>query len=97
VRSRAVARIRKHEQRIARARYLFLAVRFRPTEDLRDTFAPFFRASLRPMAIACLRLFTLRPEPVLSVPFFRRRMVDFTFFAADLPYFGLFVDLSTAA
>jgi hypothetical protein len=36
------------------AAYRFLVARFREPEDLRGTFAPFFRASLRPMAIACL-------------------------------------------
>ena len=38
--------------------------------------------------MACLRLFTFRPEPLFSVPAFRRRIVDFTFFDADLPYFA---------
>ncbi len=59
--------------------------------DLRDpfragTFAPVLRASLSPMAMACLRLFTLRPEPLLRVPFLRRCIADFTRFEADLPY-----------
>jgi hypothetical protein len=47
-------------------------------ERLRDgTFSPFSRASLRPMAIACLRLFTVRPErPLLSDPLLRRRIAD---------------------
>jgi hypothetical protein len=35
------------------------------------TFAPFFLASDRPIAIACLRLVTFRPErPEVSDPFF---------------------------
>ena len=55
----------------------------------RGTFAPFRLASLRPIAIACLRLVTFRPEPLLSVPRFRRRIVDLTFFDADLPYFAI--------
>jgi hypothetical protein len=59
-------------------------------DDLRDgTLAPFSRASLRPMAIACFRLVTRRPEPLLSVPRFLRRIVDSTFFDADLPYFAM--------
>jgi hypothetical protein len=59
-------------------------------DDLRrGTFAPFFLASFRAMAIACFRLFTLRPEPLFSVPFFLRRIVDSTFFEADLPYFAM--------
>ena len=69
--------------------YRFLPARFRPPERLRGTFAPFCRASFRPIAIACLRLFTVRPEPLFSVPFFLRRMADFTFFDADFPYFAI--------
>jgi hypothetical protein len=69
--------------------YLFLLDRFR--EDFREgTFAPLSRASLSPMAIACLRLVTFRPELLFSVPFFFRRMADSTFFDADLPYFAIF-------
>jgi hypothetical protein len=66
-----------------------LSVRFWLPVGLRGTFAPFFRASLRPIAIACFRLFTVRPEPLLSVLFFRRCIVDFTFLDADLPYFAM--------
>ncbi|HZS60836.1 MAG TPA: hypothetical protein VFA43_16295, partial [Gemmatimonadaceae bacterium] len=63
-------------------------------DDLRDvlrfgTFAPFFRASLSPIAIACLRLFTvppLPPRPDLSVPRFRRRIALATRFDAAFPY-----------
>jgi hypothetical protein len=69
-------------------RYRFLAAPFR-LDDLRGTFAPFFLASLRPIAIACFRLVTFLPDPLLSVPFFRRCIVDFTFFDADLPYFAI--------
>jgi hypothetical protein len=53
------------------------------------TFAPFARASLRPIAIACFRLFTVWPELLFKVPFLRRRMADSTFFDADLPYFAM--------
>ena len=38
------------------------------------------------MAIACLRLFTLRPLPDLSVPFLRRCIALLTRFDAALPY-----------
>lgn len=75
--------------------YLFLLARLREVfrevlrDDLRGTFAPFFRASLSPIAMACLRLFTFWPEPLRSVPFFLRRIVDSTFFEADLPYFAM--------
>jgi hypothetical protein len=59
-------------------------------EDFRDgTFAPFSRASLSPMAIACLRLVTLRPEPLFSVPFFFRCIADLTVFDANFPYFAI--------
>jgi hypothetical protein len=56
----------------------------------RGTFAPFLRASDRPIAIACLRLFTFRPlRPERSVPFFLRRIALPTRFEADLPYLRL--------
>jgi hypothetical protein len=57
--------------------------RFLPPVELdfrRGTLAPLSRASLSPMAIACFRLVTLEPELLLSVPFFRRLMADFTRF-----------------
>jgi hypothetical protein len=58
-------------------------------DDFREgTLAPFSRASLRPMAIACLRLVTFRPDPLFSVPFFFRRIAERTFFDADFPYFA---------
>lgn len=53
------------------------------------TFAPFSRASLSPIAIACLRLRTVCPELLLSVPFFRLCMAERTFFDADFPYFAI--------
>jgi hypothetical protein len=53
---------------------------------LRGTFAPFSRASERPIAIACLRLFTFRPEPLLRVPDFRLCIARLTLFPAALPY-----------
>ena len=53
---------------------------------LRGTFAPFERASESPIAIACLRLFTFRPLPLLRVPFLRRRIALPTRFDAAFPY-----------
>jgi hypothetical protein len=56
----------------------------------RGTLAPFFRASERPIAIACSRLFTLPPRPpfpIRSVPLFRRRIALSTRLLAALPYF----------
>jgi hypothetical protein len=41
------------------------------------------------MAIACFRLFTLRPDPLFSDPRFLRRIADSTFFDADRPYFAI--------
>ena len=73
-------------------RYFFRAERFvaRLPVRLRGTFAPFSRASDRPIAIACLRLFTrppFPPGPLFNVPFFRRRIALSTRFDAALPYF----------
>ena len=59
-------------------------------ELFRGTFAPFFRASDNPIAIACLRLFTrppLPPLPLFSVPFFLRRIALPTLLLAARPYF----------
>ena len=58
-------------------------------ELFRGTFAPFFRASDNPIAIACLRLFTrppLPPLPLFSVPFFLRRIALPTLLLAARPY-----------
>jgi hypothetical protein len=64
--------------------------RFDEDDDFRrGTFAPFSRASLRPIAIACFRLFTRPPDPLFSVPFFRRCIADSTRFDAALPYFAM--------
>jgi hypothetical protein len=52
------------------------------------TFAPFLRASERPIAIACFRLVTFFPLlPLLRVPFLRLRMALSTVLWAFLPYF----------
>jgi len=56
------------------------------------TFAPFFRASESPMAIACDRLFTrppLPPLPDFRVPRFLRLIALFTVLLAALPYLGI--------
>jgi hypothetical protein len=44
------------------------------------TLPPFRLASLKPIAIACFRLFTLLPELLFRVPFLRRCIADFTRF-----------------
>lgn len=72
--------------------YRFFAELF----DLRGTFAPFSRASLSAIAIACFRLVTFLPEPLFSVPFFLRRIVERTFFEAAFPYFAIVVFPSIA-
>src|SRR5687767_7749209 len=41
------------------------------------------------MAIACLRLVTLRPDPLLSVPRLRRRIALSTVSCAFFPYFAI--------
>ena len=54
---------------------------------LRGTFAPFFRASERPIAIACLRLFTFPPRPLFprfKVPLLRLRIALSTLLLAPL-------------
>jgi hypothetical protein len=67
-----------------------LRLREEVRDDFREgTLAPFSRASLSPIAIACFRLFTRPPEPLFSVPFFRRRIADSTLFDAALPYFAI--------
>jgi hypothetical protein len=53
------------------------------------TFAPFSRASLRPMAIACFSLVTFLPVLLFSVPLFLRRIADSTLFDAAFPYFAM--------
>ena len=65
---------------------------FLPPLDFRfdGTFAPFFRASESPIAIACLRLVTFPPfplRPLRSVPFFRRFIALSTRLLAAFPYF----------
>jgi hypothetical protein len=57
---------------------------FRPRERLvfgfRGTFPPARRASLKPIAIACLRLVTFLPDrPERSVPRLRSRIARSTF------------------
>ena len=64
-----------------------LAPAFFALERFLGTFAPFSRASERPMAIACLRLVTFLPLPLLSVPFLRRRIALSTRLPAAFPYF----------
>jgi len=52
------------------------------------TFCPARRASDRPIAIACLRLLTLRPErPLFKVPAFRFFIARPTFADAPFEYF----------
>lgn len=52
------------------------------------TFLPSFRASERPIAIACFLLLTFCPElPLFNVPFFRLCNARATFFVAALEYF----------
>jgi hypothetical protein len=54
------------------------------------TLPPSRRASERPIAIACLRLFTFFPElPLLSVPCFRSCIAFSTLSDAFFPYFAM--------
>jgi hypothetical protein len=63
----------------------FLATNY--AARLRGTFAPSRRASERPIAIACLRLFTLRPLPDFSFPRLNSCISSPTFSCALRPYF----------
>lgn len=55
------------------------------------TFAPFFRASDSPTAIACRLLVTLLPVlPLLSFPLFCLCNADSTYFLAFGPYLAIF-------
>jgi hypothetical protein len=59
-------------------------------DDLRaGTLPPFSRASLSPIAIACFRLVTFRPELLFNVPFFFRCIADSTRLFAAFPYFAI--------
>jgi hypothetical protein len=69
--------------------YRFLLVFLDRDARTDGTLAPFSRASLSPIAMACLRLVTFRPDPLFSVPFFRRCIADFTVLDADFPYFAM--------
>jgi hypothetical protein len=58
----------------------------------RGTFAPFSRASERPIAMACFRLLTRPPFPPLPerrVPFFLRRIALLTDLLAARPYLAI--------
>jgi len=56
---------------------------------LRGTFPPARRASDNPIAIACLRLVTFRPELLRSVPRLRSCIARLTFCDAFFPYFAI--------
>ncbi len=89
--------ISKRDAIEASRRLLFLA----SAPLLAGTFAPAFRASERPIAIACLRLVTFFPErPERSLPLFLSCIARSTFFWALAPYFlatspPLFAELLT--
>jgi hypothetical protein len=63
---------------------------FDEDERCRGTFAPASRASLSPIAIACLRLVTRLPlPPDRNVPCFRSCIARSTFSDAFFPYFAM--------
>jgi hypothetical protein len=70
-------------------RYRFLPAFFFVPVRFRGTLPPFSRASDSPIAIACFRLVTLRPDPLFSVPRFRRRIALSTFLLALFPYLAM--------
>jgi hypothetical protein len=85
--------------------HLFLAVFFAPFRDFFavfrvlflapflapffGTFAPFFLASDKPIAIACFRLVTFLPLPLFNWPRFFLCMARFTFLPAPFEYFAI--------
>jgi len=75
----------------ARLVYFFFDEDFFLDEDFFfGTLPPAFRASDRPIAIACFLLVTFFPErPLLSVPFFRSCIAFSTFSDAFLPYLAM--------
>src|SRR6185295_6581309 len=73
--------------------FLRVPLRLRPPR-LRGTLPPARRASLRPIAIACLRLVTFLPErPDRSVPRLRSCIARSTFWLAFFPYFAISIIL----
>jgi hypothetical protein len=76
-------------------RYLFDFRFFEPL--FFGTFAQLLRASDKPIAIACLRLFTFRHErPLFSVPDLRFFIARPTFFDAFFEYFRAMIILPIA-
>src|SRR4051812_18412943 len=68
-----------------------------PAFRLRGTLPPSLRASLRPIAIACFRLVTFRPErPDFSVPCFRSCIARLTLLCAFFPYLAMHTPLRAA-
>src|SRR3954469_19842010 len=66
-----------------------------PPLFLAGTLAPARRASDRPMAIACLRLFTVLPVlPLFSSPRLRSCIAGFTLVDAFFPYLAMRILLS---
>jgi hypothetical protein len=77
-------------------RYYFFAA-FRFFAAFFGTFLPSARASERPIAIACLRLLTLRPErPLFKVPALRFFIARSTLADAFLEYFRAMMILRLA-
>jgi len=73
---------------------LFFAAFFFEAVFFLGTFAPDLRASLNPIAMACLRLVTFFPLPDRSLPRFFSRITFSTFFCAPFEYFAMIIHLS---
>jgi uncharacterized protein YjbI with pentapeptide repeats len=69
----------------------FFAADFLRDDFFAGTLPPSLRASERPIAIACSLLFTVLPEPLLSLPRLRSCIARFTLSWAFLPYFAIVV------
>ena len=69
---------------------VFLEEDFLDDDFLAGTFPPARRASDSPMAIACLRLFTVLPDrPLFNLPVFRSCIAFSTFSDAFFPYLAI--------
>jgi hypothetical protein len=79
-------------------RVVFLLADFFLADFFAGTFPPSRRASDKPIAIACLRLFTVLPErPLFNVPRLRSCIALFTFCWAFLPYLAMHTSMSMAS
>ena len=88
----AICHGKSHSGKSRQPRSLLPQVSISPRQRLRGTLAPLLRASDRPIAMACFRLFTRPPFPAFperSVPCFLRRIALLTLLLAAFPYLAI--------